>query len=737
MFPLPPISRLLLLAALLGWVFPSAARPIPPPPAGRLPTTSQVATPGKYGKPPKLEQTGKKRKAPAPTPVTCDCPARRICLDFDTDGKLLSAPPTTLTAGVDTVVFRVRKPGTAKAERRRLFRQLAKVYPLLVSGRDDDLLQQVGFRMSSLANAQKLYKTSYLLTVYANTMKELAGDSVTLNNWIGSAWEANRVRQYAARGGEVLFDPKVLVDPVYEVIISPTPGCASLPYGLKSCNDCWAISGDVVVPAGRTFEFSLRRKLLGGNALGQQLQKPLEELNGVYLVAAAATLSDNQKLAGRVKKLLAFIDNAVGSQRADSLARLTLLRTAITLGSAELKTQNRAVGDLQTPALAAHLIRTFWVTGGKRLLVNPGPLLKADTFYYKGALHLSPVPGRYHEANLIKMRHHDAANFFGLLNDAQSSSINEQQRMVLLLHNLAATNKPFLGEVKFVVVNPPDLFTEEVLTAAKALSNDSPDGKTNKSGKVKTKPSLPKKTKTPPPNLVDTARLYVQQYGQLKARLSIFEGWTGGALAMAGEDDSPNYHSRELPHQTPLEAPVKVTYALKDSSFVSATIPGTVGYEYQFNKLHVVRFKAGLVYSNLKRNSYIINAASNTATRETKTTGLNAAFGLQVFPFKIDIRQRNLWKPFWRSSPQNLFLYGGFLVTAKPLENPLLGLGAEVYSGIAVMAGAHFGQTPVLDTANGPLTTKDRWRTGWFVQVAVGLEAFGKIFTTPITNPFK
>jgi hypothetical protein len=318
-----------------------------------------------------------------------------------------------------------------------------------------------------------------------------------------------------------------------------------------------------------------------------------------------------------------------------------------------------------------------------------------DSLLYRGELYVNSKA----QFKGIYMRHHDAINDYHLMGISPVKEINEEEILVVLIHN-SVLNKNLFLKTTVVPINPDnDVLTDNVLADEK-------------------------KTLGTAPELEILA-------SKLMNILSIFKNKILTLPIQKIEDNSPNYLTKKINHKLPEDAPTIVKYEIMDSISKANTNSELTSFNYRFNNLYRFRFKAGLLYSNLNRNDYTINTATNTASLISERAGLGGSFGLQIFPKRIDIRTTGVgFRPF---------IYTGFIFTKTITENFLLGGGFEIINGLAVLGGLHIGQTELLTTKAGLLDIRsNHFATNGFVSFAVSIPIFDRFFNlNNLTNPFK
>lgn len=183
---------------------------------------------------------------------------------------------------------------------------------------------------------------------------------------------------------------------------------------------------------------------------------------------------------------------------------------------------------------------------------------------------------------------------------------------------------------------------------------------------------------------------------------------------------SPIYKTENLNYNTVFDAPQRLDYTLSTGT-KDAPIEVFKG-NFRVNKLYNVRFKAGMVFSNLKIKDYTKNTDNSFSLVEERA-GIDGTFGVQIFFCKTDIRNINVWKG--KVSP---FIYTGF--SMKDItESFYPGVGLEIFSGVSVAYILHVGRSEILTgEGNVPSQIEHKWVTGSGISILVDGAFFVNLF---------
>jgi hypothetical protein len=186
------------------------------------------------------------------------------------------------------------------------------------------------------------------------------------------------------------------------------------------------------------------------------------------------------------------------------------------------------------------------------------------------------------------------------------------------------------------------------------------------------------------------------------------------------KDNVPSWETKILNYNQNIDAPSFAEYKIK-SELGNEEKEVYVG-KFRVNRRYNLRFKAGAVFSDLKKKDYT-KTGDNTFTEEIETAGIDGTFGIQIFPLKTDIRQINMFRG--RVAP---FIYMGFSMK-NILENFYPGVGLEIFSGLSVSYNRHIGISEELILSNSlPQDIGTKWKGGNSVSLLVDGALFVNLF---------
>ncbi|MEO1263629.1 MAG: hypothetical protein AAFZ15_32755 [Bacteroidota bacterium] len=357
-----------------------------------------------------------------------------------------------------------------------------------------------------------------------------------------------------------------------------------------------------------------------------------------------------------------------------------------------------------------------------------------DSLLYKGKLVYSGK-GEYRY-----MRHHDAALAYTLMSEKPRVEITTEEEIQILSHNENGN----AGSELFI--------TPEKVTNDNPVLSDQVASFLSLSDKIEL-PEIPPIVPTHdkilaevlPPNNKSSNLL-----GTVAASTAILLDNIGSVCEKIDYqlpdqiiDKSENYKTIYFRH-APLEsmAPLKVKYEIKNKGG-QKSLSGK--YFYRYNKLQNWRLKPGIVYSWLTNTKYTLNSEKTAVENVTRNDfGIATSIGVQLFPYKQDIRRLglNLYSSndkYKRKFSWPIYFYGGIMLRDKPWRQFLLGGGIEPVYGFAITAGKHIGEVDQLQVNEfGTLSTDKVWRQNWFVSVNIDYVVFERLIKLlGINNPFK
>lgn len=637
---------------------------------------------------------------------------RSYTLEFNSDGSLLSAPPITLNPG-DVLRFRVY---TDKTYWERKVYDIIERYTTSISNLDDTdiLMNYFGLNMAQLDNVKN--ELSQQLFTLKQKLKQAPIDEGHFNrhiehffHLIGYTTSGNPQLQYVPAVENLLYPNFHIMTKSLSKNSANFLTEKSIQFKKEQIDYLFSssfISSEYLIPPDVTkIIFEIREEEnLSHQIFDWSLQ--LENQGIVFpkeLIPILSTI--RQTIDGEFTKKLKTINKKV-EEGADITSNECDWISAEASNVLNLKKRLQE----QNINVRNWVLHWLWLTKGVPKInpfdygIDPSPAgghlgnvlqetpLFKDQLLYQGELMVS-------SEIIVYMRHHDGKNEFILMNQNPKKEITEKERMYIMLNN-KDPNKQF----------DIDIDTQPIDSDLSAAEEDVAKFSFRKDVKCL--------------NDLITLNEVVNHFALIN---------TSSVMPLRLlSDNTPRLETINLLQDYEYDAPTEVNYKInlieKENGSPNNKIEVWTG-KYRINKLYRFRFKAGVVYSFLNRDDYTIE--NGQAILERERQGFDGIFGLQGFILK----RQDIRKPGITFSP---FLFLGFSISDDPVKNWYLGGGFEIVNGIAVMGGAHFGETEKLVNNNGNLSEKTTFKGAGFVSLAVDLNIFQRIFfPTGLNNPFK
>jgi hypothetical protein len=348
------------------------------------------------------------------------------------------------------------------------------------------------------------------------------------------------------------------------------------------------------------------------------------------------------------------------------------------------------------------------------------------------------------QQKLFWMRHHDASRNYMLMNPDGAEEYLETDRVVILAHNLTATQKASI-HISFAAITNDESKLAETLgpvvdslkTAATGLAAV---GAANVGGT-----ELDKMKSSADDAIVNLQRA-VKAAQNIAPDLDYLATQSNPDVKLSEKtDQSASYHSEVANPPKKTEGPKKATYYFNPSAAgatdtgaaaakAKADAPAADTFTYRINKLYRIFPMGGVFYTTTPFSTIGVDSA----TKQSKVTaGARAAFivGFKVYLEKTDIRNSSIfWKkdahdnPLWPSRVSIDFAFD----VADPLTNLYVGPALDIWPGCTINIGAIFNQYTYNAYNNGVVTdTRKLYRPGLFVGISTDLSLFtdlGKFF---------
>lgn len=319
----------------------------------------------------------------------------------------------------------------------------------------------------------------------------------------------------------------------------------------------------------------------------------------------------------------------------------------------------------------------------------------SDELLYDGVLKCS------FEGMNVYMRHHDAKKDYIIMAPSPVKEITEDERLYVLINNKSGSEKLGITFTAEEITEDYGVNTEELLEEIKLAYKNNPIPHNLPIGIVERFEDLQKK---------------------VNALMSLSKAPTLPYLIV--QDESANFYTDILEHDYLYEAPAKATYTIYNAKEDGTKEELKTG-GYRINKLYRFRFKAGIVYSWLRKNDYT-ESSSGQYSLDDPNYGIDGTFGVQIFFKKQDIRDEQL-KP-----RLNAFIG---LSMRNITDSFYFGLGSEFINGLSIGLTGHLGKREKLVGNNGiPSSIRDTYDLGLGVNILVDGALFVKLFSFGSTN---
>ncbi|WP_264529231.1 hypothetical protein [Flavobacterium sp. N502540] len=314
----------------------------------------------------------------------------------------------------------------------------------------------------------------------------------------------------------------------------------------------------------------------------------------------------------------------------------------------------------------------------------------SDTYWYSGIV---KITGEKQNNYMIS---HDAAENYLLMTDPLKE-VTEKDQVSIFTQNKKEGDPTKIQVIPTAITSDDGQITEEI----------EPTFSFNDQGTAPQNPEL---------------LLFLKNYQLFEKKIEFLQSLKVEPKlpVLFAKSASPIYKTENLNYNTVFDAPQRLDYTLSTGT-KDAPVEVFKG-NFRVNKLYNVRFKAGMVFSNLKIKDYTKNSDNSFSLTEDRA-GIDGTFGVQIFFCKTDIRDINVWKG--KVSP---FLYTGF--SMKDItESFYPGVGLEIFSGVSVAYILHVGRSEVLTgSGNVPSQIEHKWVAGSGISILVDGAFFVNLF---------
>lgn len=341
----------------------------------------------------------------------------------------------------------------------------------------------------------------------------------------------------------------------------------------------------------------------------------------------------------------------------------------------------------------------------KAELSTPSPIFEYDKFLYSGIINsfdanqifgLNLPRSSFPVTYLIS---HDAAQDFQLMNKYQKE-IKDIDQLTVLIQNKK------INELLNVTVTSNRILTDNsVNTEELDLSKLLADTQSQEENQ-----------------LFEEIKKFYINFKDFNRKIEFYSSLQKAPKLpiVIGKDKAPDWQSEILSYNKNIDAPSIAEYKIKSGT--GDEEKEVFAGQFRVNKRYNLRFKAGAVYSHLEQKNYT-QTGDNTFTEKTEEAGIDGTFGVQIFPFKTDLRQINIMRG--RVAP---FVYMGFSMK-NISENFYPGFGLEIFSGLSLSYNWHIGRSDTLITNNNlPEGIEPIWKSGKSISLLVDPALFVNLF---------
>lgn len=331
------------------------------------------------------------------------------------------------------------------------------------------------------------------------------------------------------------------------------------------------------------------------------------------------------------------------------------------------------------------------------------------------------------------MRHHDASSNYQLINDIEKGDYTEDDRVLILGHNLKPNEKSEIHISFQDITNDASQLSEQV---QKVLEQIAPLAQT----------LLPRPAANIRSKVTDSLKLVASNViDSLKDALTLAQA-LGHCLDYLVTQTNPitdvqqvtvkssTYHSQVINPAKKIEGPKKATYYINTTttSATGNTTGTTVAdtFTYRVNKLYRIFPMAGIGFTATKLNYVTQDSALHQSKNETDSR-VSFIIGAKIYLKKIDIRnpkfftgKDNHGNPLWKSRTSITIAFDA----SKPLDNIYIGPGLDLWPGFSINAGWVFNKYIYNVYSIGlPAQPKNLYRPGFYIGVSTDISFFSDI----------
>jgi hypothetical protein len=332
------------------------------------------------------------------------------------------------------------------------------------------------------------------------------------------------------------------------------------------------------------------------------------------------------------------------------------------------------------------------------------------------------------------MRHHNAAENYQLMNDLESGEYLENDRVIILSHNLKLNEKTELHLSFQDITADASLLTDALMPVITQLAS------------MIGIAGAPQKIES---DAIKELLIKVQgKISKLKSRLEDLQPYNKCLDYLLAQSNPPldleeytdkalAYHSEVVNPMKKTEGPKKATYYMNtalinknsaDSASINKIAADT--FSYRINKLYRIFPMAGVTWASNKFNDVVFDTSASQNKIEQESH-VRFVVGLKVYLRKIDIRNGKIFtkrdshgKALWPTRTSVTIAFD----TKKPLNNIYTGLGLDIWPGCCINAGCILNKYSYNEYKSGQLfQNKNLYRAGFYLGISTDLSLFTEV----------
>ena len=334
------------------------------------------------------------------------------------------------------------------------------------------------------------------------------------------------------------------------------------------------------------------------------------------------------------------------------------------------------------------------------------------------------IAGKDRCSVLYWQRHHDASNNYQMLNEKITDEYREDDRVVILSHNLKPGETAKINLSFKDIANDASQLTEALSPLigqlTKAVTALGPYGAAGGA-----EPTAVENARNDASGRVGDLREKIIGLQAFDKALEYLMRQSNPILEIKETvDKASSYHSELSNPSKKISGPKKASYYMNTTTAVSEgnkdkAVADT--FTYRINRLYRFFPMAGAFYTT---NKFVeINEG-----KVNELTHTRFVVGVKVYLQKTDIRNPKLFtrrdehnKPLWKSRTSVQLAFDA----QKPLRNIYLGAGLDLWPGFCISAGAVANKYTYKEFQSGEVVrTRDLYRGGFYLGLSTDISLF-------------